>query len=238
MVKAGFNVFGGLEDLLWAAQIAPVVPVSREPDHMLLLCCEPQVDRDDGEGTFFRDRRKDARRQDVDPREGLGPKAIDRVNQFRFTRNPGLSSAKLIFPIEEKVAGGGALLNGERCQRVVLAMKPDHPFEVDGAEHIHVVHEEGLVGTSKEVRSMFQTSSGVEKNLFVRNGDVHAEILMIAQILCDHIGEVVRVDNYFADPKGAKARHGKFQQGAGPNFDQRLGAIVGERPKASAQPGG
>ena len=46
------------------------------------------------------------------------------------------------------------------------------------------------------------------------------------------------VDDHFADAKGTQAGEGDFEERAPTDFDQSLGAIVGERAKPRAEAGG
>src|SRR5438046_10186831 len=46
------------------------------------------------------------------------------------------------------------------------------------------------------------------------------------------------VDDHFADAKGTQAGEGDFEERAPTDFDQSLGAIIGERAKPRAEAGG
>src|SRR5436190_19757837 len=46
------------------------------------------------------------------------------------------------------------------------------------------------------------------------------------------------VDDYFADAEGTQAGEGDFEERAPTDFDQSLGAIIGERAKPRAEAGG
>ena len=52
------------------------------------------------------------------------------------------------------------------------------------------------------------------------------------QILNNHIGKVMDVDDYIADVKVAQTGERNLKQRAAANFHQRLGAVVGERTQA------
>ncbi len=58
---------------------------------------------------------------------------------------------------------------------------------------------------------------------------MHAEIVVRLQILHNHVGEVMNIDDYFCDSRGAEARKSDLEQGVAGDFDQRLRAIVSER---------
>ena len=58
------------------------------------------------------------------------------------------------------------------------------------------------------------------------------------QIVDNHVGEVMDVDDDIVDAEGAQAGQRDFEQGAAGDFDQRFGAIVGERTQARAEAGG
>ena len=60
---------------------------------------------------------------------------------------------------------------------------------------------------------------------------------MNAEIVDDHIGEVMRVDNDFLDPELAEADECELKHRAAADFNQGLRTIVGERTKTRAQPG-
>ena len=90
----------------------------------------------------------------------------------------------------------------------------------------------------EEMRGFFQTASGIEQDILTRDFNAHAEVVVCFQILHDHVGEVMDVDDHFANSEIAQARERDLQQRAAVDFDQRFGAIVGERPQARAQAGG
>ena len=57
----------------------------------------------------------------------------------------------------------------------------------------------GSSGVREKRCSLFEAAAGVEEDLFVGDLDVHAEVLMCAEIIGDHIGEVMRIDDDFAE---------------------------------------
>src|SRR5258708_528716 len=88
------------------------------------------------------------------------------------------------------------------------------------------------------MRSLLDASTSVEENFFVRHLDVHPEILVGEKIFGEHVGEMMCVDDDFADAEGAQPYEREFEECVAGNFDERLGTIVGERAKASAKAGG
>ena len=56
------------------------------------------------------------------------------------------------------------------------------------------------VGTvQKEIRGLFQSAAGVEQNIFARDFDPHPEIVVGLQIVDNHVGKVMHIDDHFAE---------------------------------------
>ena len=135
---------------------------------------------------------------------------------------------------------------------MILFVELEHAGEVDGAEDVDVVEEEGLVDLSgigavgiggggifqEEPGGFLQTAAGVEQDIFAGDFDAHAEVFVGFQIVDDQVGEVVDVDDDFGDAEGAQAGEGDFEQGAAGDFDEGFGSSVGEGAEARAQAGG
>ncbi len=120
-------------------------------------------------------------------------------------------------------------------------MKAHHAPQVDRADDIDVVQDKGLFVTPagrKEMRGILQAAAGVQQLLLARDFNPHAEVIVGPQVIGDHPGVVVRVDDHLAHAKRTQAAEGNLQQSAAGNGDQRLGAVVGEWPQARAQTGG
>ncbi len=56
----------------------------------------------------------------------------------------------------------------------------------------------------KNQPGLFQSAAGVEQNIFARDFNSHAEIVIGFQILHNHVGKVMHVDDHFANPKAAQ----------------------------------
>jgi hypothetical protein len=86
--------------------------------------------------------------------------------------------------------------------------------------------------------SSLDAAAGVEQDLFVRDLDLHAEIVLRTQILGDQIREVMSIDDDFVNAEVAEAHECELKHGSAGNFNQCLGAIVGEGTESRAQAGG
>ena len=85
----------------------------------------------------------------------------------------------------------------------------------------------------------FQAATGVQQEIvFAGDFDAHAEIVVGFQVVDNHVGEVMDVDDDFGDAEGAQAGESDFEQRAAIDFDERLGASVGEGAEARAEAGG
>ena len=63
----------------------------------------------------------------------------------------------------------------------------------------------------EEPGGFFQTAAGVEQEIvFARDFDAHVEVVFGFQVVDDHIGEVVDVDDDFVDTEGTQARERDF----------------------------
>ena len=66
---------------------------------------------------------------------------------------------------------------------------------------------------------------------------MHAEVLVCAEVCGDHVRKVMRIDDYFVNAEGAESRQCKFQERAASDFNECLGAIIGQRAQTRAQAG-
>ena len=130
---------------LGRAQIAPEVFIGAEAENFLSLSCEPQVGGNDGKDTFFRQQRKNTRREHVDAAESQG-KALGRGADnlrcilFRF------SPAQQVGIIKQQLPRACTLLNGQRRQSVAFDVALNHSLEVDIADDVDIVHQEWPIG--------------------------------------------------------------------------------------------
>ncbi len=153
------------------------------------------------------------------------------------------AAGELELVVEEELAPGGAGLDGEGGQGVMFFMELEHGVEVDVADDVDVVEEEGVVKAGgifeEEPGGFFQAAAGVEKLVvFAGEFDAEAEIVFGLEEGHDLIGEVVNVDDEFGDAERGEARNGDFQERASVDFDQSFGVMVGEGAEAGAEAGG
>src|SRR5208283_5717698 len=104
------------------------------------------------------------------------------------------------------------------------AMKLHHTPEINRAEDIDIVHKEWFfraAGISdKEVRRLPQAAAGVEQHVLARDFNAHSEVGVRFQVLQNHVGEVVNVDDHLVDSEAAQAGKRDLQQRAAIDFDQ------------------
>jgi len=133
-------------------------------------------------------------------------------------------------------------LDGKGGEGVIFCVELEHAEEIDGADDVDVVEEEGFIEArgvfEEKPGGFFQATASVEQEFFAGNFDTHAEVFVGFQVVNDHVGEVVDVDDDFSDAEGAQAREGDFEEGATGEFNEGFGAIVGERAEAGAEAGG
>jgi hypothetical protein len=264
--QPAFQVEGGLGEVGGAAEVAPVVLVGAEGEDFLALGGEAEVGGNDGEDAFFGEHGKEAGGDYVDAGEGEGLEGLGLgygrsgflAPQIRPKRRMraalGMTSfcylgwargagVELEMVVEEELAPGGAGLDGEGGEGVMVFVELEHASEVDGAEDVDVVEEEGLVETfwifEEKPGGFFQAAAGVEEEVvFAGDFDAQVEIIFGAQVGDDLIGEVVDVDDDFGDAEGAEAGEGDFEEGAVVDFNEGFGAGVGEGFEAGAEAGG
>jgi hypothetical protein len=160
--------------------------------------------------------------------------------------------------VEEEEAGGFTGLDGERGEGAVFVVELEHAAEIDVADDVDVVEEEGLcrrvangpdrVGVNewqvtsifkKEPGGFFQAAAGIKQEIvFAGNFNAHSEIVAGFQVIDDHVREVMDVDDDVVDAKRAQARESDFEERAASDFDEGLGARVGEGTQARAKAGG
>ena len=153
----------------------------------------------------------------------------------------GLAAAKLKLVVEKQGAAGAAFLHGESGESAIFGVQFDHAAEIDIADDVDVVKEEGLAGRSgiaqEEMRGFFEAAAGIEQDLLVGDLDAHAEIIVRSQAVDDLPGEMMRVDDDIANAERVQAGKGDLEQGTAANFDQCLGTRVRERTQARAEAG-
>jgi hypothetical protein len=229
-VVSTFNVAASCGDLLGAAQVAPVVGVCRERNDRFAGSRQTQVNRNDREDSDFRHRVEDPRGDDVNPRERARPEFAGFADLFEGAVEAGAATAEAAGFVEEQVARGRAVLHCEGREGSAFVVVTQHRVEVDVAENVDIVEKERLVGRTgagEEVRGLFQTASGVEKDIFTRDLDVHPEVVMQSEIFGNLVGEVMGVDDDIDDAAGFEASQRKFEQRVARQFNEGLGAVVG-----------
>src|SRR5438552_1643198 len=152
-----FQVEGGLSEIGGAAEVAPVVLVGAEGEDFFALGREAEVGRDDGEDAFFGEHGKEARRDNMDAGEGeslergwsrfLRPEGLSYSmgNKFRFASVADHPAAELEMVVEDEGARSFAGLDGKRGEGVAFVVRLQHAAEIDVADDVDVVEEEGLV---------------------------------------------------------------------------------------------
>src|SRR5207253_11455977 len=109
-------------------------------------------------------------------------------------------------------------LDGESGEGAVFGVELQHAAEIDVADDVDVVEEEGLVHLigvatfgvagggifQEKPGGFFQGAAGVQQNVFAGNFDAHAEGFVGFQIVDDLIGEVVDVEDEFGYAEGAR----------------------------------
>src|SRR6267154_511308 len=125
---------------------------------------------------------------------------------------------------------------------MIFGVELEHGADVDGADDVDVVEEEGLVEIlwifEEEPGGFFQAAAGVEEDFFAGDFNAHAEIFVRFEIVDDLVGEVVDVDDDFGDAEGTETRESDFEEGTASDFDEGFGASVRERAEARAEAGG
>lgn len=115
---------------------------------------------------------------------------------------------------------------------MIFGVESEHGAEVDGADDVHVVEEEGFVEIfwifEEEPGGFFEAAASVEEDFFAGDLDAQAEVVVEFEIVDDLVGEVVDVDDDFGDAEGTEAGESDFEEGAAGEFDQGFGTSVGE----------
>ena len=106
-------------------------------------------------------------------------------------------------------------MDGEGGEGVIFVMELKHAAEIDGADDVDVVEEEWLVealGVFKEKPGgFFQAAASVEKDVFTGEFDANAKIVFGFEVVGDHVGEMMDVDDEFGDAEGAQAGKRDFE---------------------------
>ena len=155
----------------------------------------------------------------------------------------GSPPAELKALVEEQVSRSLPVLHRQGCERLILSMKLHHAPEINRADDIDIVQNERLfraVGILEEkIGGLFQSAAGVEQDLFARDFNTHAEVIVRFQILDNHVGEVMDVDDHFADSESARKRESVISSNVRPSIStSALGRLSVSGRKSRAEAGG
>src|SRR5437879_4347053 len=109
------------------------------------------------------------------------------------------------------MTGSLAALHREGGKSLTFLVILHHPSQINRADDVDVVQNEWPRLITKEISGLLQATAGVEQNLFARDFDAHAEIIVLLQILQNHVGKVMRIDDHFDDSKSPQAEESDFQ---------------------------
>src|SRR6185295_5209824 len=231
-----------LNQVLRPAQVAPIVFIGAKSENLLTARGKIQIGVDDRENPFLRHHRKQTRREDLDAGKRQRLQLLRKTNKFRLLIRAGSPAAKLIVLIEEQVSGSLPFFHRQRGECLILRMKFHHAPEINRAENIDVVQNEGLIQTvrivEKEPRCFPETAAGIQQNLLARDFNSHSEIILRFQIIGNHVGKMVHIHNDFAYSRIAQPPERDLQKRTAGNLHQRLGPAVCQWPQTRAKTGG
>src|SRR5208282_4356617 len=91
-----------------------------------------------------------------------------------------------------------------------------HASQVDRADDIDIVQNEGLIQRAgvlqKEMSRLFQSAASVEQDLLTRDFNAHAEVVVRFQVIKDHVGKMMHIDDDLANAKFAQAGKRDLEQ--------------------------
>ena len=145
------------------------------------------------------------------------------------------ASAKLTLFVEKQVTRTLTLLHCQSGQRVVLVVKLHHAREIDVAQHIDVMQQERFASSISCRRERTTLLSSGRRRY--RAAHPRAKFRYACrssarrQILHNHVGKVMHVDDDVGYAEGAQTFECNFQQRAAIHLDQRLGrsSVSGRR---------
>src|SRR5581483_4498593 len=110
-------------------------------------------------------------------------------------RGGGFAAAKLKLVVEKQQAAGAPLLDGKGGEGAIFEVKVDHAAEIDVADDVDVVKDEGLAGRGRtaqeEMRGVFEAAAGIEQDILRGDLDAHAEVIVRPQVIHDLRGEMM-----------------------------------------------
>lgn len=162
-IYPALQIAGSCGKVLGTAEIAPVSTVGAKAEDFFALRGQAQIRVDDGECALLLEQRKDARREDVnaakgegldftsidltslDPRRGPDQARCDGLERFGPGQRAAARAAEPMLGVEEQVARGFAILDGDGGECAVFGVMAHHGAEIDGAENIDIVHQKRRV---------------------------------------------------------------------------------------------
>src|SRR6266852_1391879 len=235
------EVLLGLAEVVEFAEVPPVIFVGAKGEDLFALTGQAQIGRDDGERPFLGYVGQQAWRNNVNAGKGQRLQIWSGAHEFRFLVAADSSSAQFSLVVEKHVARAFPLLDCERCQGAILAVKLHQTLKIDFADHIHIVKNERLVQAvgilQEEPGRLFEAATGVEQKLLAGNFHSESEIVVGFQVLNHQIGKVVHVYDDVAHAEGSKTGKRQFQQRSAADFHQRFGAVIRQRAQARAEAG-
>src|SRR6266536_1613273 len=118
-------------------------------------------------------------------------------------------------------------------------MKLDHAVKINIAEDVDIMQNERLVQIArifeKEPCCLFEAAARVEQDFFARDFKSHAKVCLLLQVIDNHVGEVMYVDDHLADSKLAQPAQRDLQERLSSHLHQGFRMIVSQRTKARAE---
>jgi hypothetical protein len=125
-------------------------------------------------------------------------------------------------------------LHRQRRERLMLSMELHHTPEINRANDIDVVQQEWSFKTDrmleKKTGCVFQAAARIEQDLLAGDHNVHTKILVVFQVVQNHPGEMMHVDNYVFYAGGAQPGERDLKQGATSDFHKGLRPILSNGP--------
>src|SRR5947207_5537806 len=97
------------------------------------------------------------------------------------------------------------------------------------------MQDEWIGSVAQKPGSFLQAAAGIKQHVFARDFQVHAETGVCLEVINNHFGEVVNVNDDVSNAKRTQAGERDLKKRAAADLNESLGSSIGERTQTRAE---